>query len=445
MDDLYGKKAKKYKLKYLKLKNEYIAKGGMYGMYEIQQQEQYLLNQRQQLLKQRQQRQRQELQLQLQQQQQRQHQQQQYLQYLQDQQRQLQQQDQLHQKHQQQQQQQPLAPIVVRVKSETHGCVFYSNTNTNKLNIVDIDNNLHPNNIGKLLISNDFRNEIDKYYWFNRSNIFNISMHIPEIFVKPITQNSLTNIKNINCTYVKRYNNINYWGCIIYKNVGITLEECDINSSNIIFILISLRNSIKNFFIPFNVKKNIFHSDLHPRNITYNEKEQKIYFINFGSALHLNNSYLRELTDIYELIKLVYYIFFKNDIFNMKTNFLHETTNSITKNLVNDKLNKNNFFKNYPTNVNYNTLKQYFEIIKIKNHLDLEYILYMIISSLSRELQQPNFETKIDTTAIASIAQVIAASPALPALPALPASPPPPPPLQSLQSQQRKKIELVLG
>jgi hypothetical protein len=31
MDDLYGKKAQKYKLKYLKLKKEYIAKGGMYG------------------------------------------------------------------------------------------------------------------------------------------------------------------------------------------------------------------------------------------------------------------------------------------------------------------------------------------------------------------------------------------------------------------------------
>ena len=34
MDDLYGKKAKKYKNKYLKLKKEYIAKGGMYGMQQ---------------------------------------------------------------------------------------------------------------------------------------------------------------------------------------------------------------------------------------------------------------------------------------------------------------------------------------------------------------------------------------------------------------------------
>ena len=32
MNDIYEQKARKYKYKYLKLKNEYIAEGGMLGM-----------------------------------------------------------------------------------------------------------------------------------------------------------------------------------------------------------------------------------------------------------------------------------------------------------------------------------------------------------------------------------------------------------------------------
>jgi hypothetical protein len=183
------------------------------------------------------------------------------------------------------------------------------------------------------------------------------------------------------------YNNINNWGCLIYKNVGITLDKCDINRSNILFILTSLKNSIRYFFILFNVEKKFFHSDLHPRNITYNETQKKVYFINFGSALHLENSHLKELTDIYELINLVYCIFFNNNIFIMKTNFLHDT-NSITKGLVNNKLNKNNFLQKDPRSINYDMLKQYLQSIQIINHYQLENFFDEIISLLAKEITE---------------------------------------------------------
>jgi hypothetical protein len=171
----------------------------------------------------------------------------------------------------------------VRLISKTHGCVFYPPILNNILNISEIPT-INLNDFGKLLIYKDFQNELDNYDIANEIKY----QHIPKIYANPITSNSLNSlniIKKINCTYVKMYNNINNWGCLIYKNVGITLDKCDINRSNILFILTSLKNSIRYFFLPFNTKRKYFYFDLHPRNITYNETQKKSIFYQFWFSI----------------------------------------------------------------------------------------------------------------------------------------------------------------
>ena len=237
-----------------------------------------------------------------------------------------------------------------------------------------------PYDFGKLLTFPDFQKENYFYSIVAKTN----STHIPKLlFAGSIgDQRSVQLISTIKkCDYIKEHPT-NKFGYLIFRNVGITFEKYDINHLNIINILQSLIVGIKSFVEPLNTPPQPhYHCDLNPRNITYNENEKKVYFIDFGTLLP--ETLLRDLTDIYELTKLVHSIFFYKEVrtnFNMKRNFLHQNTNTPAHRVV--KMLHHPSFDDPRRYLNYDSIKTHLSKLGISNHDGLISYLIKIIKSL---------------------------------------------------------------
>jgi tRNA A-37 threonylcarbamoyl transferase component Bud32 len=371
MNDIYQKKAKKYKYKYLKLKKE--LEGGMRQLYQPQPSTYYMQQPQSQqssiyYMRQPQTRQsspyympqqnshpqfqllhmtrqlQQQLLLQQQQQAQQQARQQPWVQQPSVQQaRQLQQQLLIQQQQQAQQQarqptrqqqpsvQQPsVQPWVQKqeyISSGLYSCVVYPPINYNYISkqfpsdAINLGKFINEKYIGKLLNKRYYDQEFEQHMQIK--SMIGHSDHISNlVFAGEIDLNSRPHERYMmnqkSCIKLNNHNIINY---IIYKYVGDSfmdlINKKIIENINLKVILLSLINAIKSFINKIYINDYV-HGDLNHGNITlYNNN--KVYFIDFG-LMHQIDINIQSKIDIFNVYRnstighfILLYLYMYND------------------------------------------------------------------------------------------------------------------------------------